>query len=165
MIRRTSLVLIALASASGCQSYGRPSAAADYSARQDALDAAAAAEIRALEAAWSTALLERNFVLLERIVAPEFVVATTLDGATDLTARHKWIAGIRAIQFREYHAKVTDVILAGDTAVATIEGRWLVVLPGFDAPREDRFYVTDTWARRNGQWQVIFRHSGPPIKR
>jgi hypothetical protein len=49
-----------------------------------------------------------------------------------------------------FEAKVVDVIVAGNTAVASIEARW----------RRESF-LTDTWVKRNGQWQVIFRHSAP----
>lgn len=154
--------LAVLALASGCVVF---QAAGVNGARVEANASSVADEIRALEAGWSRAFLEGDYAFLERIVAPEYVLASSFNGQTDFTPRHEWMANSRKFQFREYETTVRDVIVAGDTAVATLDGRWLVSVPGIDKPRDDRFYVTDTWARRKGQWQVIFRHSGPPTKR
>jgi len=54
---------------------------------------------------------------------------------------------------------VVEVATAGDTAVALVEGLWTVKRRP-DRPAEAvRFLVTDTWIRRAGQWQVIYRYS------
>ena len=52
-----------------------------------------------------------------------------------------------------------DVTRAGDTAVASAKGLWTVSFrPGAPA-MPIRFFVTDTWVRRGGKWQVIHRYS------
>ena len=49
-----------------------------------------------------------------------------------------------------YEAKVLNVVVVGDTAVATLEARW-----------RRKSFLTDTWARGHGRRQLIFRHSTP----
>jgi len=161
-MRKSSLALAFVVLTSACATDLVPSRSVQA---QITDPATAAAEIRALEAGWSRAFLAGDYAFLERIVAPEFVLAASFNGLTDFTARNEWMANTRKFQFREYETSVRNVMVVGDTAVATVDGRWLVFVPGFEKPRDDHFYVTDTWARRNGQWQVIFRHSGPPTTR
>ena len=47
----------------------------------------------------------------------------------------------------------------GDTAVVSAQGVWTVSRREGEAPRATRFFVTDTWVNRGGQWQVIHRYS------
>ena len=117
------------------------------------------AEIRALEAGWSEAFLKSDYSAIERIVAPEFVLfGVGDDGELAFIPRDKWMVNAKRITFREYETKVIAVTSAADTAVATIEGRWNVSM-GPTASLNERFVLTDTLVRRNGEWQVLFRHS------
>ena len=56
--------------------------------------------------------------------------------------------------------RTLDVVAAGDTAVATVAGRWKVTLAG-RGTRDENFIVSDTFVRRGGKWQVVYRHSTP----
>jgi ketosteroid isomerase-like protein len=112
---------------------------------------AAAAEVRRLEEDWAAAFRNRDYSFMERILAPEFVLASSgRPQGTSVTRREEWLRNLRAQAHVPFEAVVLDVVVAGDTAVATLEARW---------QRES--FLTDTWVRRNGQWQVIFRHSSP----
>jgi hypothetical protein len=95
-----------------------------------------AAEVRRLEESWTTAFNARNTSFMEQVMAPEFALLSS--GRTP---------GAKRVP---YEAKIIDVVVAGNTAVATLEARWT---------RDS--YLTDTWARRNGRWQLMFRHSVP----
>lgn len=109
------------------------------------------AEIRRLEGEWVIAWNTQDYNFMERILAPQFVLASS-GGAqgTTLNNREGWLKNARGMAQMPFQAKVVDVVVVGDTAVATLEARW-----------RRKSFLTDTWVKRNGQWQVIFRHSAP----
>jgi len=118
-----------------------------------------ATDISALEAEWSKAFLASDYAAIERIVAPEFkLFGLGPDGKVVFTLRANWMANAQRMTFKEYETKVIDVTSAGDAAVATIEGHWNVSMAGVGELNE-RFVLTDTWVKRNGAWQVVFRHA------
>ncbi len=119
------------------------------------------ADIIALEAEWSRAFLAADYASIERIVAPEFqLLRVEANGAVEFTPRDRWLANARRLAFEEYEARVVDVVIADDSAVATIEGRWKISMAGRGS-RDERFVLTDALVRRGGAWRVIFRHSRP----
>lgn len=118
-----------------------------------------AADIRRLEAQWGQAFLANDYAAIERIVAPEFKLMRVEAGRPEFTGRARWLGNSRQLTFQEFEAKVTDVIVAGRTAVATVDGRWKVSR-GHQS-RDERFIVSDTWVKRNGRWTAVFRHSSP----
>jgi ketosteroid isomerase-like protein len=118
-----------------------------------------ASDIAALEAQWSRAFLAGDSAALERIVAPEFTLVRIEAGEPDFTPRDRWFANARRLRFDRYETRVVGFTAAGDTAVATIEGMWTISRG--NESRTERFVVTDTWVRRGGRWQAIFRHSSP----
>jgi ketosteroid isomerase-like protein len=136
-------------------------------------DQAAAAQIRQLEQDWGQAFVKRDFDFLERIIAPEYrLVGARPDGTYAITGRAEWMKNSRAFTHQAFLVETVDVNLAGDTAVASAQGLWTVSRRAGEPPRPSRFFVTDTWVRRNGQWQVIHRYSHrlpdapwPPVAR
>lgn len=113
--------------------------------------AAAAAEVRRLEESWVTAFNNRDADFMEQVMAPEYVLANSGGPqGTNITNREGWMRVWLDEAPLPYQARVLDVVVAGDTAVATLEARW----------RRESF-LTDTWVRRNGRWQLVFRHSAP----
>lgn len=102
-----------------------------------------AAEIRQLESDWTSAFNARDVGFMERFLAPEF---TLFSGV--LTRRDEWMKVWLGPERLPYDARVIDVVVAGDTAVATLEASW-----------RKKSLLTDTWSRRNGKWQLVFRHS------
>ena len=120
----------------------------------------AVAEITQLERQWGEAFVKRDFKFIERIVAPEYrLVAASPDGKYGITRREEWMKNARIFQHHGFTVRTVDVNLAGDTAVASAEGVWTVSFRQGTPPRPIRFFVTDTWVRRGGQWQVIHRYS------
>jgi ketosteroid isomerase-like protein len=112
---------------------------------------AAAAEVRRLEEGWTTAFNNRDTRFMEQVMAPEYVLVSSggPQGAI-VTRREDWMRVWLGQERLPYEARVLDVVVAGDTAVATLEARWR---------RES--VLTDTWTRRDGRWQLMFRHSVP----
>ncbi len=120
-------------------------------------------DITALEAEWGRAFLAADYAAVERIVAPEFKLLRVEDeGSAGFTPRERWLTNARGMTFNEYETKVIDVSIVGDTAVATVEGRWKVSMAGRGS-RDERFVLTDTWIKRDGSWQAMFRHSRPLV--
>ncbi|QNN65432.1 nuclear transport factor 2 family protein [Sphingomonas rhizophila] len=110
---------------------------------------AAEAEIRRLEEGWTTAFNNRDTRFMKDVMAPEYVLFSAGEPqGRNVTNRDAWMRVWLRQDSLPYEAKVLGVVVVGDTAVATLEARWR---------RES--YLTDTWARRQGRWQLIFRHS------
>lgn len=117
-------------------------------------------DIRTLEQKWGTAFLTGDRQFLVRILAPEFKLMRADGGKTLFTPRARWLDNLSRYTFHEYDVRVTDVVLAGAAAVATVEGRWKVSYAG-RGTREESFILSDTWVKRKGRWQVVYRHSTP----
>lgn len=120
----------------------------------------AAAEIARLEQQWGEAFVKRDFDVIEALVAPEFrLVGADDDGSHGITLRGEWMKNAKAFVHHGFTVETVDVNRAGDTAVASAKGLWTVSFrPGAPA-MPIRFFVTDTWVRRGGKWQVIQRYS------
>lgn len=119
--------------------------------RQTDDPSAAATEIEGLEESWTTAFNNRDSRFMEQVMAPEYVLVS-FDGpqGANFTRREDWMRVWQAPSQLPYAAKVLNVVVVGDTAVATLEASW-----------RRKSFLTDTWARRNGRWQLMFRHSAP----
>ncbi|WP_095012151.1 nuclear transport factor 2 family protein [Tsuneonella mangrovi] len=118
---------------------------------------AVVAEITALEGQWSDAFVNKDIDFIERIVAPDFMLAI-FEGRPIIVPRKYWMMNTRKWDIQAFSAKVLDVAVAGDTAVATVEGSWQVADEG-KLIRDDSFFLTDTWVKKGDSWQVIRRHS------
>lgn len=119
----------------------------------------ATAEISRLEQEWGEAFVKRDFNFIERIIAPEYRLVGADEGGHDITLRAAWMKNARAFTHHGFKVETIDVNLAGDTAVASAKGLWTVSFREGMPPTAIRFFVTDTWVRRGGQWQVIHRYS------
>lgn len=119
-----------------------------------------AADIAAIEQRWGEAFLKGDRAYLESVLAPEFKLMRAEGGKTLVTPRATWFATLDRYTFHLFEVRTVDVVAAGDTAVATITGRWKVTLAG-RGTRDETFIVSDTFVRRGGAWQVIYRHSTP----
>ena len=117
-------------------------------------------DIRALEERWGAAFLTGDRGLITGILAPEFKLMRAAEGRVLFTPRASWLATLDRYTFHSFNVRVTDVMVAGDTAVATVEGGWKVSYAG-RGTREENFILSDTWVKRNGSWQVVYRHSTP----
>lgn len=120
-----------------------------------------AADIAAIEQAWGEAFLTNDRAFLERLLAPEFKLMRADGGRPQFTPRAQWMANYQSYIFHDFQVRTIDVVDAGETAVATIIGRWKVGLQGRPGTREEAFIVSDTFVRRGGAWHVVYRHSTP----
>ena len=120
----------------------------------------AVAEIRELERKWGEAFVSRDFDFIDRIVAPEYrLVGAGPDGKYGITRRDEWMKNARLFTHHAFAVETVDVNRARNTAVASAHGLWTVTFRPGQPPTPVRFFVTDTWVRRDGRWQVIHRYS------
>lgn len=154
LIRLTAaLAVLAAASCNGSTSLAQPLTQPDRPTISEDVTA-----IKELEDRWSRAFLEKDVNFLDQIIAPEFEVHVWLGGRYRFTARDRWMEGARTWDFIEHPSEVLHVRVYGDTAVATVKGKLVANLNGRPL-RNNEWVVTDTWLRRNGRWQVVFRYA------
>ena len=126
-----------------------------------AASADTASEIAAIEQAWGEAFMKKDRAFIEKLVAPEFKLMGSEGGEVEFTPRERWLANYERFVFHEFEVRTIDVVDSGDTAVATVTGRWKVGRVGLPGTRETGFILSDTFVRRGGAWQVVYRHSAP----
>ena len=105
-----------------------------------------------LEDAWASALVKRDSVVFNRLLAPGFVY-TENDQMMDRAAvLHSVVAGSDTITAA--HNEAMEVHRYG-TVTAVVTG-WLVVRGrGSSGAFERRYRFTDTWVKRGGRWQIV----------
>ena len=120
-----------------------------------------ASDIAVVEQAWGRAFLQGDRVFLEGLLAPEFKLMRAEGNQTMFTPRSQWLANYDQYIFHEFTVRTVDVVDAGDTAVATVIGRWKIGMRGRDGTREENFVLSDTFVKRGGAWKALYRHSTP----
>jgi ketosteroid isomerase-like protein len=115
------------------------------------------AELAELEEAWMQAMQERNEARLEELVAPGFRF-TALHLAPEPMTREQWMgAAMGGYTTVSFAYESMDIDVFGDTGV--IHARYSQIA-NYDAVNLSHvFRLTDIWARRDGKWQVVARHS------
>ena len=120
-----------------------------------------ASDISALEQTWGQAFLKGDRGFLERLLTPEFKLMRAEGNKTLFTPRAQWLASFDRYIFHEFVVRTVDVVEAGDTAVATVTGRWKVGMQGRAGTRDETFILSDTFVKRAGAWKVLYRRSTP----
>jgi len=105
-----------------------------------------------LEDEWASALVKRDSVVFNRLLAPGFVY-TENDQMMDRAAvLHSVVAGSDTITAA--HNEEMQVHRYG--AVTAVVTGWLVVRGrGSGGAFERRYRFTDTWLKRGGRWQIV----------
>lgn len=117
----------------------------------------AISQIKELERRWSEAFVSKDYGFIEDIVAPDFMLVV-FEGEPILVPRKYWMMNTRKWDIQNFSENVLDVVVKGNTAVATVEGNWRVVDDG-KLIRDDSFFLTDTWVHSSDGWQIVRRHS------
>jgi ketosteroid isomerase-like protein len=107
------------------------------------------AYIRQAESDWAESSVKKDVVLLERILADDFV-GVSHDGRRYTKADEIKEAGTQAPEYLSNHLIEVEIRFFGDTAVAQGSEEW---------KKKDgttgRYVWTDTWIRRGGKWQIV----------
>lgn len=151
--------LLALAAGAACNrpAPGGASSGADSTTDSGAGAATGAGDEKSLlqlEDQWATALVRRDGATFERLLAPGFVYSEDDRTMPRDQVLREIVSGTDTV--KAAHNEEMQVHGFGPTAVVT---GWLVVQGRGAAGRFDRRYrFTDTWARRDGQWQIVAAH-------
>jgi hypothetical protein len=107
-----------------------------------------------LEDAWAAGLVKRDGALFRRLLAKGFIY-TENDHTIGRDALLRELTR-GSDRVTEAHNERMRVHPFGSTAVVT---GWLVVRgQGSGGPFHRRYRFTDTWVRRDGQWQIVAAH-------
>ena len=120
-----------------------------------------AADIRALETAWTDAYKQRRIDLLSSLLAEDFVI-TIEDGST--FSKAGYISHSADSSVRVELAELADlkVRLHGDTAIVTGAYHEKGTSNGQAYEYHDR--LTDVWMKIGGKWRVVASHYSVPLK-
>lgn len=104
--------------------------------------------IKGSEAAWAASVATNDASVVKRILADD--VVWVLDGRIIHKAQAVAEATHAADYFVYDHLEYANVRFFGDVAVVQGSENWMR-----KGGKKGRFVWTDTWVRRNGQWQVV----------
>jgi ketosteroid isomerase-like protein len=120
-------------------------------------DEEAREELRRLEQEWMQAHQERDAARLEELVADGFRF-TAIHLNPEPMTREQWMgAALGGYTITTFAFEDMEIDVFGETAV--IHARYSQIA-NYDAVNLSHVYwLTDIWARRDGRWQVVARHS------
>jgi ketosteroid isomerase-like protein len=115
------------------------------------------AELERLEDEWMARMQARDMDRLEELVADGFRFTAVHLNPEPMT-REQWMGAAReGYTIVSYAFECMDVDVFGDTAV--IHARYSQMASWGQNNLSNVFRLTDVWARREGRWQVVARHS------
>lgn len=115
------------------------------------------AELARLEEEWMRAMQERDEARLEELVGDSFRF-TAVHLNPDPMPRSEWIAAaMSGYTVLSFHFIEMDIDVTGDTGV--IHARYSQVASFQNTDLSNVFRLTDVWAREDGRWRVVARHS------
>jgi hypothetical protein len=139
---RSILLLGAFAAAARAQS---------ASAKKSAASPDPAVTLLRLEDTWAIALIKRDGATFQRLLAPGFIYTEDDRVSSRDDVLKDVVSGTDTVTAA--HNEGMEVHLFGPTGVVT---GWLIVKGrGKSGPFEHRYRFTDTWANRNGEWQIV----------
>jgi ketosteroid isomerase-like protein len=115
------------------------------------------AELAKLEVEWMARMQARDMDRLEQLVAEGFRF-TAIHLNPEPMTREQWMGAAReGYTILSFAFESMEIDLFGDTGV--IHARYSQVA-NFEATNlSNVFRLTDVWARNDGRWQVVARHS------
>ena len=116
-------------------------------------------DVAALSVRFMEAVRDRELDWLERHLGSEFTLTTGRAGAP-VRGRAEWLA-VTAGRYviEEFAFDELEVLDYGDVAVVRSRYRQRGIMDGED--RTQTFLMTDVWAEREGQPQLVTRHVSP----
>ena len=130
-------------------------------AADKAADGSVGKAIRQLEDDWAAALVKADKAVVDRIVAPEWVL-TTPDGQMQTKAQADAELASGAMKFASFHLDDLQVKVYGDTAIAFGLETEKSTFNGKDVSGQYRF--TDVFVKRGGRWMAVATHVSMVVK-
>ena len=115
------------------------------------------AQLAQLQNDWMRGVQERDLDRLEEIVADGFRF-TAIHLNPEPMTREQWMGAAReGYTIVSFAYESMEIDLFGDTGV--VHSRYSQVASYESTNLSNVFQLTDVWARRDGRWQVVARHS------
>jgi ketosteroid isomerase-like protein len=114
-----------------------------------------------LEQDWMKAVAVHDQDALKRFMADEFTL-TSAYSSGDLVTKDQFIKNVQSVNQKEISFHDASVKIYGDVAVLKARITDNYIMNGED--RSGDYLITDVWVKRDGQWQVVTRHSSVPMK-
>ncbi len=108
--------------------------------------------IKALYHEWTTAMVEKNLPVVERIVAPEFRYTDNIQGHK---RRDLWFEAMLAYEMKSFTFTRIEVADYGALAIAFVEYTQEAALRG--VTRSGDWLISDAWRRVAAGWQLVAR--------
>jgi ketosteroid isomerase-like protein len=115
--------------------------------------------IDALEREWRDALCNRDMEALRALVHPDFVLIGTRSTGPFIMHRDSWLDAIQRRDVETIELEVHDATALDEVMVGTVLAKWRVRYLGRII--EDCVILTDVWAKDEGRWRALRRHSTP----
>ena len=135
---------------------GRWQVAASHVSSARDTEADAIQKITKLSKEWDDAYVHFDEKAIERIMADDYVETSSLG---TVTSKQKSMAAFKSGE-ESVSSLLSDdlkINVCGNTAVVT--GRWTGSGKSKGNEWNGVFHFTDTWVRRNGNWQIVADHS------
>ena len=123
------------------------------------------AQLKRLEQQWMTAVKAQNIKTIENILAPEFTLTVAVEGEPlEVITRADYLEACKGFYvIHSYDFKEFLIRTYGDVAI--VNSRYVQkAMLGGKADRSAEFFLSDTWVKREGRWQVVARYSSRPEK-
>jgi hypothetical protein len=115
--------------------------------------------IQDLENEWRDALCRKDMDKLRTLVHPDFVLIGTRSTGPFVMHRDEWLDAIQRRDVETIELDVRDATALDHVLVGTVKAKWRVKYLG--RVIEDCVLLTDVWAKEDGQWRALRRHSTP----
>ena len=100
---------------------------------------------------WAVGVVKRDGALFRRLLAPGFIYTEDDKLSTRDEVLHDILSGTDTVVAA--HNEDMKVHMFGTTGIVT---GWLIVVGKNNGPRvEHRYRFTDTWVKRNNDWQIV----------
>ncbi len=117
-------------------------------------------EFLQLENTMMSAFQRGDKAILESIIGEEYILVSATSKGELINKRQYIDGGTDQIKVEHFRFHDLSVRLIGEVAMVTCRLEWKSTW-GKDRWDAD-FLMTDVWARRKGQWQIVSRHSSYP---
>jgi ketosteroid isomerase-like protein len=119
-------------------------------------------ELVKLENEWARAWQLPDQEALEALLADDFTLTTERSKGEIANKRQYIDATLKLVRGESYSFARLSVRIYGDTAVVNAWLQQTATFAGRDWSGD--FLLTDVWAKRDGRWQAVARHSSRPDK-
>lgn len=146
------LLLFGVVMAFGQESQKSEKAEKKSAAKSDKASGNVQDQIKKLEEEWANGAIKGDASVVDRFEADDIV---STDPSGRVTGKQQDVQDVKSgeLKFESMNLSDVKVSVYGNTAVATGVNTLKGTYKGKDISGEYRF--TDTWVKRNGQWQVV----------